>query len=74
MRLGDDLPRCNVTSLKPLIPLAYHTRGTSAALHGYEVCDCYRRDPLIVENRFTRIDGASVSFLTQVHSGWERRA
>jgi hypothetical protein len=47
-------------------PWNVYFEGTNGALGGHELCDCYRREPRLVENRFFRLGGTSVSFLTQL--------
>ena len=44
-----------------------YMEGTNAALGGHEVCDCYRASTLF-ENRYLRVGGAALTFMSQLVS------
>ena len=48
-------------------------KGTSAALRGHEICDCWRsekccKETELTENRYTQVGNAAISFVTQLAS------
>jgi hypothetical protein len=55
-------------SLKRRDPWNVYFEETNAALQGHELCDCYRKEPFLFENRFLRIGPAALSFMTQLVS------